>query len=173
LIPQEPEIFENTIRYNITMGVSYDDADILKACKIACFDTVLEQLSHGLNTDIREKGVNLSGGQKQRLALARGVFAAQDSDIILLDEPTSSIDGLTERQIYGNLFKAFKGKVIIASIHRLHLLNEFDSIYMFEQGRVVESGSLDDLLNQTGPFKRLWDAYQTGDEAKDIALQQD
>jgi ATP-binding cassette subfamily B protein len=160
LIPQEPEIFENTIRYNITMGVEHDDADILEACRIACFDTVLNQLPHGLDTDIREKGVNLSGGQKQRLALARGVFAIEDSDIILLDEPTSSVDGMTEQRIYDNLLRAFPDKCLVSSIHRLHMLTQFDMIYVFDRGRVVQSGMLKDLLQHEGLFKSMYKAYQ-------------
>jgi ATP-binding cassette subfamily B protein len=164
LIPQEPEIFENTIRYNITMGVDYADDEILEACRIACFDTVLAQMPHGLDTDIREKGVNMSGGQKQRLALARGVFAIRDSAVILLDEPTSSVDGLTEQRIYDNLFAAFPDKCVISSIHRLHLLSQFDKIYVFEKGHVIQSGTLNDLLAQSGAFNTMWQAYQAVQE---------
>ncbi|HEY1096115.1 MAG TPA: ABC transporter ATP-binding protein [Alphaproteobacteria bacterium] len=160
LIPQEPEIFENTIRYNITMGVEHDDTEVMEACRIACFDTVLDLLPHGLDTDIREKGVNLSGGQKQRLALARGVFAIADSAVILLDEPTSSVDGMTEQKIYRNLLEAFPDKVLISSIHRLHMLTQFDTIYVFEQGHIVQSGSLNTLLQQDGAFKDMYQAYQ-------------
>ncbi len=164
LIPQEPEIFENSIRYNITMGVEQDEAAINRACEIACFDTVLAQLPHGLDTDIREKGVNLSGGQKQRLALARGVFAIQESGVILFDESTSSVDGVTEQRIYNNLFAAFPDKCLIASIHRLHLLNQFHYIYVFDQGRIAQEGTLDELLQHEGLFKTLWRAYQNSQE---------
>jgi ATP-binding cassette subfamily B protein len=160
LIPQEPEIFENTIRYNITMGVEHNDDDILEACRMACFDTVLDQLPAGLDTDIREKGVNLSGGQKQRLALARGVFAIEDSDIILFDEPTSSVDGMTEQRIYDNLLRAFPNKCLVSSIHRLHMLTQFDMIYVFDRGRIVQSGTLQTLLQHEGLFKNMYKAYQ-------------
>ena len=166
LIPQEPEIFENTIRYNITMGVEHDDIATLEACRIAAFDTVLAQMPNGLDTDIREKGVNLSGGQKQRLALARGVFAIEDSAVILLDEPTSSIDGITEQTIYRNLFASFPDKCLIGSIHRLHLLTQFDTIYVFNRGRIVQSGTLNDLLAQDdGLFKTMWNAYQMAQDS--------
>lgn len=164
LIPQEPEIFENSIRYNITMGVNQDEADIMRACEISCFDTVLAQLPHGLDTDIREKGVNLSGGQKQRLALARGVFAIQESGVILFDESTSSVDGVTEQRIYNNIFTAFPDKCLVASIHRLHLLNQFHYIYVFDQGRIAQSGTLEDLLAHEGLFKTMWRAYQNAQE---------
>ena len=105
LIPQDPEIFDNTIEYNITAGLSHRVEDVEIAAEIACFSKVLARLSDGLQTDIKEKGVNLSGGEKQRLALARGVFAARDSSLILLDEPTSSVDPVNEAEIYRNLFR--------------------------------------------------------------------
>lgn len=161
LIPQEPEIFENTIRYNITLGVEHSDEEILEACRIACFDSVLETLPSGLDSKINEKGVNLSGGQKQRLALARGIFAIQESSLVLFDEPTSSVDSMTERQMYQNLFAAFPDICLISSIHRLNLLNQFDTIWVMDQGKLVQQGSLMALSNdRDGAFYQLWSAYQ-------------
>ncbi len=159
-IPQDPEIFENTIRYNITFGVEHADEEILNACRMAGFDNVLADLPKGLESDIREKGVNLSGGQNQRLALARGVFAIENSSLILMDEPTSSVDTLTELQIFDRLFTTFKDKTIVASVHRLHLLPRFDRIYFMEKGRIIEHGSLNQLLAQKGKFAALWQEYQ-------------
>jgi ATP-binding cassette subfamily B protein len=159
-IPQDPEIFENTIRYNITFGVEHTDEEILNACRMAGFDNVLADLPKGLESDIREKGVNLSGGQKQRLALARGVFAIENSSLILMDEPTSSVDMLTELQIFDRLFTTFKDKTIVASVHRLHLLPRFDRIYFMEKGCIIEQGSLAQLLAAKGKFAALWQEYQ-------------
>jgi ATP-binding cassette subfamily B protein len=159
LIPQDPEIFENTIRYNITFGVTHTEDEIMEACRIAGFDTVLQELPQGLESDIREKGVNLSGGQKQRLALARGIFAIQQSSLILMDEPTSSVDTLTELRIFDTLFDVFKDKAIIVSVHRLHLLSRFDHIYYMSGGKVVEQGTLSDLVAMDGYFTKLWQEY--------------
>lgn len=131
LIPQEPEIFNNTIKYNITMDLPARKDDLQKAIKMAQFDKVVKRLEKGLDTNVLEKGVSLSGGEKQRLALARGLLAAKNSDIVLLDEPTSSVDSLNEMKIHDNIFREFRGKTIISSIHRLHLLNKFDYIYLF------------------------------------------
>ena len=136
LIPQDPEIFENTIGYNVTMGIPCKKSSILKAIKVACFDKVLKKMPEGLKTDIREKGVNMSGGEKQRLALARGVFASKYSDLVLMDEPTSSVDSKNELQIYENLFKNFKGKCVVSSIHNHALLKLFDIVYEFEKGEI-------------------------------------
>lgn len=162
LIPQEPEVFENTVRYNITVGLEYSEDDIQEALCLSRFDKVLERLPHGLDTDVREKGVTLSGGEKQRLALARGILAAQGSDIILMDEPTSSIDAHNEMAIYENIFSYFKEQAIISSVHRLHLLNKFDRVLVMNDGKIVQDGSLDELINAEGPFKLLWNKYKSG-----------
>lgn len=139
LMPQEPEVFNNTIRYNLTMGVSVPAVEIEKVMKIARFSSVLAKLSDGLETDIAEKGINLSGGEKQRMALARGLIAGKGSDILLMDEPTSSVDMRNERAIFEAIFKEYKDKTIIASVHRLSLLDLFDVVVRFEEGRAVEA----------------------------------
>jgi ABC-type bacteriocin/lantibiotic exporter with double-glycine peptidase domain len=149
LIPQEPEIFENTIAYNITLGLPFREEEIMEACNVACFTGVVNQLPRGLQSSIQEKGVNLSGGQKQRLALARGVLACRNSNIVLMDEPTSSIDPKTEAEIYKNLFQLLTDKVVIASLHQLHLLYLFDYVYVLHEGRVVEEGHYKDLSMAT------------------------
>jgi ABC-type multidrug transport system fused ATPase/permease subunit len=156
LFPQEPEIFENTLAYNITLGLPFPEEEVLRACEAAHFTDVIRQLPQGLETDIREKGVNLSGGQKQRLALARGILAARDSSIVLLDEPTSNVDPRTEASIYNGLFAAFADKAVISSVHRLHLLNHFDYIYILEQGRIVGEGSFDYLRTNDPIFREMW-----------------
>jgi ABC-type multidrug transport system fused ATPase/permease subunit len=161
LFPQEPEIFENTIAYNITLGLPCAEDEMRKVCEIAHFNEVIQQMPDGLLTNITEKGVNLSGGQKQRLALARGILAAKDSQVILLDEPTSSIDPKTESRIYERLFSAFSDKVVVSSIHRLHLLDQFDYIYILEKGKVIDEGSFDHLLECSEVFKIMW-GHQRG-----------
>lgn len=160
LFPQEPEIFENTIEYNITLGVDYSNAEIESICSAVQFWEVVKQLPKGLQSNIAEKGVNLSGGQKQRLALARGMLAAKDSDIILLDEPTSSVDPKTELKIYEHMFALFKNKVVVSALHRLHLLKYFDHICVIEGGCIVAEGSLEYLLNNSETFKELWKHQQ-------------
>jgi ATP-binding cassette, subfamily B, bacterial len=161
LIPQEPEIFENTIRYNITLGLPFGDAEVFEACEAAKFADVLHQLPYGLETHMQEKGVNLSGGQKQRLALARGILAAKVSDIILMDEPTSSVDARTEKQVYQNLFGAFEGKAVVSSLHRLHLLSLFDYVYILKDGKVADEGPFEDLKRYSLVFKDMWEHQKT------------
>jgi len=160
LIPQEPEVFENTIGYNITVGVEYPAEDVMEAVRIACFDRVLERLPKGLDTDVREKGVTLSGGERQRLALARGILAAKNSSIILMDEPTSSVDAQNELNIYENIFARFHDCTVISSVHRLHMLGKFDRVIIMDQGRIIQTGSFEELKNEPGLFQILWDKYQ-------------
>lgn len=156
LFPQEPEIFENTIAYNITLGLPFEASDIAEVCNNAHFSDVIEQLPNGLESNIQEKGVNLSGGQKQRLALARGILAARESEIVLLDEPTSSVDPKTETLIYEKLFAAFANKAVVSSLHRLHLLQYFDYVYVLDKGRIVDQGSFEHLKTQSPIFQELW-----------------
>lgn len=156
LFPQEPEIFENTISYNITLGLPFEDAEIDEVCATAYFTEVVGQLPKGLESNIQEKGVNLSGGQKQRLALARGILAARTSDIVLLDEPTSSVDPKTESMIYNLLFTEFSDKVIVSALHRLHLLPKFDYIYVLQNGVVIDEGTFEDLKRYSVVFQDLW-----------------
>lgn len=156
LIPQDSEIFENTVRYNLTLGTQVSNKDLTQILSLAAFDDVIAKLPQGLDTDIRERGVNLSGGQKQRLALARGLLAARDSSLLLLDEPTSSVDQVTEGLIFDRLFKTYADKTIVASVHRLHLLPRFDHIVLMRDGAIVEQGDFVELLARQGDFAALW-----------------
>ncbi len=156
LVPQDSEIFEDTILYNLTMGTEVPEEIVQQAMAITTFDSVVATLPDGLTTDIRERGVNLSGGQKQRLALTRGLIAARNSSLLLLDEPTSSVDLPTEAIIFDRLFANFTDKTIIASVHRLHLLPRFDHICLMQNGIVAEQGSFLALLAKRGAFYHLW-----------------
>ncbi len=160
LIPQDPEIFENTIAFNITMDLPTEIDEIHRVVKLAGFSKVLQTLPAGLETDIREKGLNLSVGQKQRLALARGLFAARFSSLILMDEPTSSVDLPTEKEILSGVINAFPEAALLVSLHRLHLLPKFDSVIMLSDGEVIASGESAELLNNPGPVRDLWGSYQ-------------
>ncbi len=162
LFPQEPEIFENTIEYNITLGLPFEKGEIERITELVHFREVIQQLPKGMQSNIVEKGVNLSGGQKQRLALARGLFAARDSDIILLDEPTSSVDPKTELNIYRQLFESSSDKVIVSALHRLHLLRYFDIVHVMENAEIIASGTLSELIERSPVFRELWKHQELG-----------
>ena len=158
LIPQEPEIFNASVYDNITMDIKTKKTEVEKVIEFSKFDIVLNKLRRGLETNVLEKGVSLSGGEKQRLALARGLLMADNYDLLLLDEPTSSVDSDNELKIYINIFENYKNKTIISSIHRLHLLRYFDYIYFFEKGKIVTEGTFNTLLKDER-FKLLWENY--------------
>jgi ABC-type bacteriocin/lantibiotic exporter with double-glycine peptidase domain len=159
LVPQEPEIFSSSIRENITLGLDYKEKDIISATDLAEFTETVEKLPNKYNSIINEKGVNLSGGQKQRLALARALLFAENKDIILLDESTSSVDPENEVKIYKNLLNKYENKVVIASIHKMNLLKYFDRIIIFEAGKVSDSGTFDELLKSNKKFSKDWNEY--------------
>ncbi|MDR3643290.1 MAG: ABC transporter ATP-binding protein [Candidatus Doudnabacteria bacterium] len=164
LIPQDPEIFATTIRENLTLGVEYTDEHLKIFTDMSRLTQIIERLPKKLESSIVEKGVNLSGGEKQRLALARGLLASVDKDIVLMDEPTSSVDFQNELDIFRNIFTAFPKQAIIASVHRLHLLSLFDTVYFFEDGKIIASGTFEQLKKSSPEFQALWEKYiQTRD----------
>ena len=156
LIPQDAEVFENTVLYNLTLGMDVPDEVVRQALYISTFDEVAAKLDHGIQTDIRERGVNLSGGQKQRLALARGLIAARESSLILFDEPTSSVDMATESAIFDRLFGLYYNKAIIASVHRLYLLPRFDWVCLMQEGAIIQQGTFRSLIAKPGLMQELW-----------------
>lgn len=161
LIPQDPEVFADTVVKNVTMGVQTSPEKVTRALALAQFSEVLARLPKGLDTNIAEKGISLSGGQKQRLALARGVFFAYDSDsqIILMDESTSSVDIVNEQRIYERLLQEFRDELVIASTHKFNLLPLFDEILVMEGGELIERGALPELMRSGGRFSQLWEQY--------------
>ena len=160
LIPQDPELFATTIKENITVGIEHNLDYIQKFADMAEFSKVVSRLPKKWDSSVNEKGVNLSGGEKQRLALARGLMACEDKDIVLMDEPTSSVDSSNELMIYQNIFKRFKDKTVISTVHRLHLLPMFDKIYMFDKGKIIASGNLNELIKSSPQFRILWERYR-------------
>lgn len=167
LIPQEPDIFADTIRFNVAMGVGAQDEAIAWALEKARFAPVLKRLPKGLETNIAEKGVSLSGGEKQRLAVARGLFFVKDSgsDIVLLDEPTSSVDIYNERIIYEGLLEEFRHLCVLSAIHKFNLLHLFDEVLVFAHGELVERGTVEQLLAKQGEFARLWRNFSEEEKA--------
>jgi ABC-type multidrug transport system fused ATPase/permease subunit len=159
LIPQAPEIFATTILENISFGEKVEMSEVLKYTDMACFTEVADRLPKGFYSSINEKGVDISVGQQQRLALARGLMLCRDSEILLLDEPTSSQDATTEKRIHENVFRSMRGKTIISSIHRLHLLPLFDRIVMFENGKLIANGTLEELKSSSPKFNQLLSDY--------------
>lgn len=157
LIPQSPEIFEETFRNNLTMGLDRQPAELERAIHLSVLEDVIQGADEGLETFLAEGGANLSGGQRQRLSIARGLLAADTSTLLLLDEPTSSLDPQTELLVYERIFAAFPDKTIVSTLHRLHLLRFFDHIYYMEGGQIQAEGDLRTLLRESPRFRTLYE----------------
>lgn len=157
LIPQHPEIFSDTIRFNVTVGIPCSDERVVEALQTARLEKVLKRLPNGLETNIAEKGVNLSGGERQRLALARGVFFEGEihSALVLLDEPTSSVDSANEQKIYQNLLEQFSDRCVLSALHKFHLLSLFDEVMVFEEGKLTHAGPVEEYMSRLNPGDTL------------------
>ncbi|QNK66552.1 ABC transporter ATP-binding protein [Variovorax sp. PAMC26660] len=155
LIPQETELFEASVRENLAFGQSASDDALLAALHTSTFDEVLKATHGNLDTAVSERGFNLSGGQRQRLCLARGVLAAQGSSLLLLDEPTSALDAATEARVLERIASAFPNACVIASIHRLSLLERFDTVIVMEAGHVLDAGPRDAVLARQPLLQRM------------------
>jgi ABC-type multidrug transport system fused ATPase/permease subunit len=148
LIPQEVQMFEATLRENIGFDFGHDDADIHAAAHIASLDEMISDLPLGLETPVAQGGSNLSGGQRQRVCLARGVLAAKGSSLLLLDEPTSALDPVTESLAYARLREAFPHACLVASVHRMSLLDRFDRVVLMAHGRILDHGPVAEVASR-------------------------
>lgn len=168
LIPQEADVFEATARENLAFDASTDTAELARAVHVSVFDEVCARWPQGLETPISERGFNLSGGQRQRLALARGLHAARQSSLLLLDEPTSALDSVTESLVLRRLDAGFSDACIVASVHRLSLLDHFDRVVLMDAGRVVDTGTMEELRLRQPLFARmLRDVRQSDTDSPD------
>lgn len=160
LVPQEPEVFSESLYYNLTMGEDLSDEELKEFIELARLEKVLAKLPNGWSTDLAEGGLNLSVGEKQRVAIARGLLRARDKAILLLDEPTSSLDPKTEKEVFINLLSHFSDRTIVTACHRLNLVPLFDKVIFIRSGHVEEVGTFDELIAKEGSFFRAWDDYQ-------------
>lgn len=155
LIPQEADVFEATVRENVAFGGAATDDAVMAAAHTSAFDAVLADMAQGLNTPITERGFNLSGGQRQRLCLARGVLAAQSSSLVMLDEPTSALDPVTEEAVFNRMSSFFADACLVASVHRMSLLHHFNKVVLMADGRVIDSGTVEELLERQPSFRQM------------------
>lgn len=161
LIPQEPILFQRTIRDNIKYGAEASSEEMMiEAAKKAHIHKEIMELEDGYDTICSERGGNLSGGQRQRIVIARAIL--KNSAILILDEATSALDNITEKYIQKGLDYLMKDRTVIVVAHRLSTLLDMDRILVFEKGKIVEDGTHKELLKNKKLYHRLWNA-QTGD----------
>ncbi|HFS85426.1 MAG TPA: ABC transporter ATP-binding protein, partial [Epsilonproteobacteria bacterium] len=144
LILQHPKLFNDTMRFNLTLGKDYSDVEIHKALEIAQLDEVVKNLEKGLDTLVGKDGIKLSGGQRQRVAIARMVLS--DPKVVIFDESTSALDVHTESRLFEALQVLLKEKTVITIEHRLSTIKSAEYIYVLEDGSVVDSGTPKELL---------------------------
>ena len=156
LVSQDIILFDDTIRANILYGNKLaSDQDLIKACKFAAAQDFVEKLPNKYETVIGENGIKLSGGQKQRLSIARAIL--KNSSIILLDEATSSLDSESESVIQKAIENLTKNKTTIIIAHRLSTVMNCDKILVFDNGRIIEEGKHEFLVNNSLTYKKLYE----------------
>ncbi|MBI3288151.1 MAG: ABC transporter ATP-binding protein [Elusimicrobia bacterium] len=156
LVGQDPLLLNDTVRRNVAYGLEgASEASIAAALRQARLWDAVQGFPKGLETRIGDRGVQLSGGEKQRLSIARAIL--KDADILILDEATSSLDSETERLIQAAIEDLVKGKTSVVVAHRLSTIKNADWIVAIEKGRLVEEGTLPDLLARKGLFHRYWE----------------
>ena len=159
---QENLLFGATIRENIRYAVpEASDEEVRRAARVACADEFIEQLPDGYDTELGERGTKLSTGQRQRLSIARAVL--KDTPILVLDEPTASLDAETELRVLERLAEWGKGRVIFLITHRISTIRRADQVAVLREGRVAESGSHEELLAKPeGAYRRLLESELAG-----------
>lgn len=148
-VPQDHILFSRSVRENIAFGkLEASDDEILESIRIASFDEDLQHMSEGLETLVGEKGVSVSGGQKQRISLARALI--KNPEILMLDDSLSAVDAKTEQNIITNIKENRADKTTIISTHRLSSIKEADEIIVLDEGRIIERGTHNELVEGQG-----------------------
>jgi len=160
-VPQEPLLFHRSIYENIAYGdPKASRKEVLDAAERAHADEFIRGLEKGYDTIVGERGVKLSGGQRQRVAIARALL--KNAPLLVLDEATSSLDSVSERYITDAMGDLMAHRTTIVVAHRLSTIRRLDRILVIQEGRIVEDGSHEELLDSNGLYAELW-SHQTGD----------
>ncbi len=153
VVPQDPFLFSRTVAENLRLDRPLSEADLERACDLVGATDWLAELPLGLQTELGERGANLSAGERQLLAFAR--VLAHDPHLLILDEATASVDSQTEERLQRAVQSVLQDRTALVIAHRLATIQSCDRIYVFNHGRVVESGSHFELLAEEGLYARL------------------
>lgn len=160
VVLQQPALFNDSVRVNLTLGREVDDARLWQALRIAQLATDIEALDDGLDSIVGRQGIRLSGGQRQRLAIARMVVA--EPSVVVLDEATSALDTETEARLHAALGEFLHGRTTLIVAHRLSAVKQADHVYVFDSGTIIEQGRHETLLRVGGLYSRLYGPAQGG-----------
>jgi ATP-binding cassette subfamily B protein len=161
LIPQDPNLFHRSLQENIRYGrLEATDEEVVDAARKAYAHEFIQKIKDQYASLVGERGVKLSGGQRQRIAIARVVV--KNAPILILDEATSSLDSITEQAIQETLDDVMQGKTVIVVAHRLSTIAHLDRILVFDQGRIVEDGTHEELIALGGSYHQLWSRQAGG-----------
>ncbi|MCF6453445.1 MULTISPECIES: ABC transporter ATP-binding protein [Vibrio] len=159
VVLQQPILFNDSLRHNLTLGGDFDEMSLWRALEVAQLQDVISQLNHGLDTQIGRNGIRLSGGQRQRLAIARMVLS--NPQFVILDEATSALDTATEAALHKALTEFLRGRTTLIVAHRLSAVKQADLIYVLEDGRVTQTGTHGELVEQEGLYQTLYGGIQS------------
>jgi ATP-binding cassette subfamily C protein len=154
VVLQQPALFNDSLRANLTLGHDYPDDALWKALEVAELRETVAAMPEGLDTLVGRQGIRLSGGQRQRLAIARMVLSKPE--LVILDEASSMLDNTTEARVHDNLHTELAGCTVIIIAHRLSAVRQAERVLVFENGRIVEEGGHDALLEQRGLYHKLY-----------------
>jgi len=161
VVPQEPIMFNNTIKFNLAYGKeAATDGEILEAAQKANILDFIENLPHKWETQVGERGIKLSGGQKQRLAIARALIT--NPKVLVFDEATSNLDSESEEKIQSSLEQAAKERTVLIIAHRFATIRNADKIFVLDAGTIVEEGNHQKLIAKNGLYKMLWTLQAKG-----------
>jgi subfamily B ATP-binding cassette protein MsbA len=153
---QETILFHGPLWQNIAYGrPEATRKEIMRAAELANATEFIEKLPKGLNTIVGERGMTLSGGQRQRIAIARAII--RNSPILILDEPTSSLDSASEKLVMEALDRLIKGKTAIVIAHRLSTIQQADIVFVLNEGEIVDQGKHEQLLKRGGIYADLYE----------------
>lgn len=161
VVLQQPVLFNDTLRNNLSLGADYKDEQLWQALEIAQLTDVTQRLSEGLETQIGRQGIRLSGGQRQRLAIARMILT--NPDFVILDEATSALDTATEAALHTALNDFLYDKTTLIVAHRLSAVKQADIIYVLEDGQVSQTGTHSELVNTAGLYQTLYGSAQSSE----------